>query len=88
MRPPIRPGRATPCCASTVVPWSPPWPDVCLLPDGAPTSLETMTGLPAELIEPVEIFGFRGSAIRVYTKRYVARLIGQRRLRPNAMVDC
>lgn len=71
-----------------VVPSSPPWPDVCILLDEAPTSIGAMIGLQAELIERIEIFGFRASGIRVYTKRYVARLMGQRRLRPNAMLEC
>ena len=38
--------------------------------------------------ERIEIFGFRGSAVRIYTKRYVARLMGRTRLLPNAMLEC
>jgi hypothetical protein len=44
--------------------------------------IEDVVHLPPEQIERIEIFGFRGSMIRVYSRKYVARLMRTSRLNP------
>lgn len=47
----------------------------CVLLDDMRVGLEDVVNIPPELIERVEVLGRRGSMVRVYTRRYVARLM-------------
>jgi hypothetical protein len=60
-----------------VIPERPPYPDICVIFDEARVRFERLLGTPPELIERIEIFGYDAKMIRVYTKTYVARLIGE-----------
>lgn len=57
-------------------------PDGCLFYDDMHYRIEDVVHLPPEQIERIEIFGFRGSMIRVYSRKYVARLMRTSRLNP------
>lgn len=52
----------------------------CVTYDDRPVELAVLKGIPSELIERVEIFGYGGRMVRVYSKRYVASLMGQEKL--------
>lgn len=60
---------------------------ICVLLDDMPSSLADVAYLPPGLIERVEIVGYRGRMIRVYTKRYVARLMRVGTLPPITYMD-
>jgi hypothetical protein len=47
----------------------------CVLLDDIRVGLEDVANIPPELIERVEVIGRRGSMVRIYTRRYVARLM-------------
>lgn len=73
-----------------VIPDRPPYPspeEVCVIYDDMPSRLEDLVGAPPELFERIEIFGYRGKMIRVYSKRYVATLMRVPRLAPITYMD-
>jgi hypothetical protein len=47
----------------------------CVLLDDTRVRFEDVASIPPELIERVEVIGRRGSMVRVYTRRHVARLM-------------
>lgn len=49
----------------------------CVTFDDIPVAFDVLVGLPREVVERVEIYGARGSMIRVYSKRYVASLMSE-----------
>jgi hypothetical protein len=53
---------------------------LCVVLDDMRVGFEDVASAPPELIERIEIFGQRGRMIRVYTRRYVARLMRVPRL--------
>lgn len=56
--------------------------DHCIMLDDSPVQYAVLLGVPPELIERVEIYGLRGRLISVYSKRYVASLMGKPALPP------
>ncbi|HEX2167276.1 MAG TPA: carboxypeptidase regulatory-like domain-containing protein, partial [Longimicrobiales bacterium] len=52
----------------------------CVTYDDVPVELDVLEGIPSDLVERVEIFGYGGRMVRVYSKRYVASLMGQEKL--------
>ncbi|HEX6135773.1 MAG TPA: carboxypeptidase regulatory-like domain-containing protein [Longimicrobiales bacterium] len=52
----------------------------CVTYDDMPVEQAVLSGIPSELIERVEIYGYGGRMIRVYSKRYVANLMRRERL--------
>lgn len=54
----------------------------CIMLDDSPVQFAVLLGVPAELIERVEIYGQSGRLISVYSKRYVASLMGKPALPP------
>ena len=62
-------------------------PDLCVLLDDMHASLDDIVHTPLELIERIETFGQRGKMIRIYTRRYVARLMRTRTLPPIIFSD-
>lgn len=51
----------------------------CVTYDDIPVDLALLAGIPSDLVERVEIFGYR-RMVRVYSKRYVASLMGREQL--------
>jgi hypothetical protein len=51
----------------------------CVTYDDVPVDLELVEEIPSDLIERVEIFGYR-SMVRIYSKRYIASLMGREQL--------
>lgn len=60
---------------------------ICVVFDDMPSSLAEVAATPPELIERIEIVGYRGRMIRVYSRRYVARLMRVRVLQPIGFMD-
>jgi hypothetical protein len=61
--------------------------DECVFYDDMRREIEDLIHLPPESIERVEIFGFRGRMVRVYSRKYVASLMGGRRLVPITFME-
>jgi len=59
----------------------------CVVYDDMPCSLAEVAATPPELIERIEIVGYRSRMIRVYSRRYVARLMRVRVLEPIGFMD-
>jgi hypothetical protein len=54
----------------------------CIMLDDSPVQYAVLLGVPPELIERVEIYGHKARLISVYSKRYVASLMGKPALPP------
>ncbi|HEX6308086.1 MAG TPA: carboxypeptidase-like regulatory domain-containing protein [Longimicrobiales bacterium] len=52
----------------------------CVTYDDMPVDPSVLSGIPSELIERVEIFGFGGRMVRVYSKSYIASLMRREHL--------
>jgi hypothetical protein len=61
--------------------------DECVFYDDMRREIEDLIHLPPESIERVEIFGSRGTMVRVYSRKYVASLMGGRRLVPITFME-
>ncbi len=71
-----------------VIPDRPPYPERgCIIFDDADSSIQELVATPPQLIERVEIVGYRAEMIRVYSKKYVASLIRQHTLQPIRYMD-
>jgi hypothetical protein len=61
--------------------------DACIFFDDVPATFQDLVNTPPQLIDRVEILGYRGKMIRVYSKRYVASLMKRPSLPPLLMMD-
>jgi len=66
------------------VPQRPPYDGMCVIYNDARMPFEMLIGMPPELVERIEVLGFDGAMIRVYSKRYVAGLMRRTKL-PTSM---